>query len=80
MPGNSSVLIKKDHTYLISYYLQIYNDGFRNMNLNIIIRDLAAPCIVWLGLALSIPYVISHSLVPIFGTFFDGEWIKFNSI
>ncbi|OXA63073.1 E3 ubiquitin-protein ligase MARCH6 [Folsomia candida] len=45
---------------------RIYNDGFRNMNLNIIIRDLAAPCIVWLGLALSIPYVISHSLVPIF--------------
>ncbi|CAG7827854.1 unnamed protein product [Allacma fusca] len=45
---------------------RIYNDGVRNINLNLIIRALAAPCIERLGLALAVPYVISQSIVPIF--------------
>ncbi|ODN03068.1 E3 ubiquitin-protein ligase MARCH6 [Orchesella cincta] len=51
---------------------RIYNDGFRNINLNFIITELAAPCIVLLGLALAVPYVISQSLVPLFVTNMDS--------
>jgi len=52
---------------LFLFAAQIYNNGIRNIDLNLIIRDLAAPCIVGFGLALAIPYVISKSIVPLFG-------------
>jgi len=52
---------------------RIYNDGFRNINLNFILKELAAPCIMWLGLALAIPYVISHSIAPIFVKTFETQ-------
>ena len=54
-------------TEFMNDFFQIYNDGVRNINLNLIIRALAAPCIERLGLALAVPYVISQSIVPIFG-------------
>jgi hypothetical protein len=52
--------------FTIQFLLQIYNNGIRNINLNFIIRELAAPCIAWLGLALAMPYVMSQSIVPLF--------------
>lgn len=51
----------------VLFCLQIYNDGFRNLNLNFILCELAAPCVACLGLALATPYVISQSIVPMFG-------------
>ena len=63
--------------HLIVMLLQIYNDGVRNINLNLIIRALAAPCIERLGLALAVPYVISQSIVPIFGKIFTLDFLHF---
>ncbi|KAJ8959768.1 hypothetical protein NQ314_006197 [Rhamnusium bicolor] len=45
-----------------------YRDGIRDMNLTFIFKELAAPVIVSFGLALSVPYVIAYSFVPIFVT------------
>lgn len=42
-----------------------YRDGLRDMDLMFIMRELAAPVILCFGLALAIPYVIAHSLVPL---------------
>lgn len=42
-----------------------YRDGIRDMNLKFIFKDLAAPVIISFGLALAIPYVIAHSIVPL---------------
>lgn len=47
---------------------QAYRDGLREMDLKFIIRELAIPVISSFGLALSIPYVIAHSIMPIFFT------------
>ncbi|KAG5885923.1 hypothetical protein JTB14_010952 [Gonioctena quinquepunctata] len=43
-----------------------YRDGIRDMNLTFIFKELAAPVIICFGLALSIPYIIAYSVVPIF--------------
>lgn len=45
-----------------------YRDGIRDMQLMFIFKELAAPVIVCFGLALAIPYVLSHTFVPIFVT------------
>lgn len=45
---------------------QAYLDGLRDMDLKFIIRELATPVISCFGLALAIPYVIAHSILPIF--------------
>ncbi|XP_055687108.1 E3 ubiquitin-protein ligase MARCHF6 [Lutzomyia longipalpis] len=45
-----------------------YRDGLRDIDLKFIIRDLAAPVIMCFGLALAIPYVLAHSILPIFFT------------
>lgn len=45
---------------------QAYRDGLRDMDLKFIIRELAIPVISCFGLALSVPYVIAHSIMPIF--------------
>lgn len=47
---------------------QAYRDGLREMDLKFIIRELAIPVISTFGLALSVPYVIAHSIMPIFFT------------
>lgn len=45
---------------------QAYRDGLRDMDLRFIIRELATPVISCFGLALSVPYVIAHSIMPVF--------------
>lgn len=47
---------------------QAYRDGLREMDLRFIIRELATPVISCFGLALAVPYVIAHSIMPIFFT------------
>lgn len=47
---------------------QAYRDGLRDMNLRFIIRELGAPVITCFGLALAVPYVIAHSILPMFFT------------
>lgn len=42
-----------------------YRDGIRDMQLKFIFKELAAPVIISFGLALAVPYVIAHSLVPL---------------
>jgi E3 ubiquitin-protein ligase MARCH6 len=39
------------------------------MNLTFVLCELAIPAIVTLGLALALPYVVAHSIVPFFGEF-----------
>lgn len=43
-----------------------YTDGLRDFDLKFVMRDLAVPVVTTFGLALAIPYVIGHSLLPIF--------------
>uniref|UniRef100_A0A0A1X2Q8 E3 ubiquitin-protein ligase MARCHF6 n=1 Tax=Zeugodacus cucurbitae TaxID=28588 RepID=A0A0A1X2Q8_ZEUCU len=43
-----------------------YRDGLRDIDLKFLIRELATPVITCFGLALAIPYVIAHSILPIF--------------
>uniref|UniRef100_A0A1B0DNB3 RING-type E3 ubiquitin transferase n=1 Tax=Phlebotomus papatasi TaxID=29031 RepID=A0A1B0DNB3_PHLPP len=45
-----------------------YRDGLRDIDLKFIIKDLAAPVIMCFGLALAVPYVLAHSILPIFFT------------
>lgn len=45
-----------------------YRDGIRDIDLTFIIRDLAIPVITCFGLALAIPYVLAHSILPLFFT------------
>lgn len=48
-------------------YLQVYANGIRNIDLQFIIRKLAAPVISVLLLALCVPYVIAAGVVPAVG-------------
>ncbi|KAG1665121.1 E3 ubiquitin-protein ligase MARCH6 [Nymphon striatum] len=50
---------------------QMYQNGLRQINLSFVIRKLIIPVVICLGLALSIPYVIASSLVPLFGVSFS---------
>ncbi|XP_067642851.1 E3 ubiquitin-protein ligase MARCHF6 [Eurosta solidaginis] len=43
-----------------------YRDGLRDIDLKFLIRELATPVITCFGLALAIPYVFAHSILPIF--------------
>ncbi|KAK9881265.1 hypothetical protein WA026_015389 [Henosepilachna vigintioctopunctata] len=45
---------------------QAYRDGIRHIQLSFIIEQLALPVIVCFGLALSIPYIVAYSFVPLF--------------
>lgn len=45
---------------------QAYRDGLRDIDLKFIIRELAAPVITVFGLCLAVPYVLAHSILPIF--------------
>ena len=53
--------------------LQIYRNGIRNMNLKFIVTKVAIPVILYLSLALVVPYVFVHGIVPQFMYF--GEWV-----
>lgn len=44
------------------------HDGLREIDLKFIIRELACPVITCFGLALAIPYVLAHSIIPLFIT------------
>lgn len=43
-----------------------YRDGIRDIDLRFIIISLAIPVITCFGLSLAVPYVIAHSIMPIF--------------
>lgn len=43
-----------------------YTDGLRDFDLKFVMRDLAVPVVTTFGLALAIPYVLGHSILPIF--------------
>ena len=43
---------------------QLYEDGLRRINLSFLIPRLVIPVVTALGLALAVPYVMSHSLIP----------------
>ena len=47
----------------------MYNAGLRNMDLTFILRQLCAPVIGCLGIALSLPYIFAKSIVPAFGRY-----------
>lgn len=55
------------HWWLKRAIEQVYNDGFRNMNVGFILFKLCAPVIAALGMALALPYVISKTIVPALG-------------
>ncbi|KAI0216132.1 E3 ubiquitin-protein ligase MARCH6 [Lamellibrachia satsuma] len=52
---------------------QMYNAGLRNMDLTFILRQLCAPVIGCLGIALSLPYIFAKSIVPAFGADFETQ-------
>lgn len=45
-----------------------YRDGIRDIDLKFIIRELAIPVITCFGLSLAVPYVLAHSILPLFFT------------
>jgi E3 ubiquitin-protein ligase MARCH6 len=45
---------------------RVYRDGLRNMQLDFIVTQLAAPVISVLSLALAVPYAMAHSIAPLF--------------
>merc|ERR1712080_313324 len=44
---------------------QLYQDGLRGLNLGYLIPQLVVPAVTCLGLSLSLPYIVAHSLVPL---------------
>ncbi|XP_013100467.1 E3 ubiquitin-protein ligase MARCHF6 [Stomoxys calcitrans] len=50
-----------------------YRDGLRDIDLKFLITELAMPVITCFGLALAIPYVLAHSILPIF---FADPWVQ----
>lgn len=52
---------------MILSLLQVYANGIRNIDLQFIIRKLAAPVISVLLLSLCVPYVIAAGVVPAVG-------------
>ena len=45
---------------------RLYMDGLRGINLGFLIPKLVVPAVSVLGLSLSMPYVIGHSIAPLF--------------
>ncbi|KAL9908267.1 E3 ubiquitin-protein ligase MARCHF6 [Glossina fuscipes fuscipes] len=43
-----------------------YRDGLRDIDLKFLIEELAMPVITCFGLALAIPYILAHSILPLF--------------
>ena len=44
---------------------QLYQDGLRGLNLGYLIPQLVVPAVTCLGLALAVPYVAAHGVIPI---------------
>ena len=44
---------------------QLYLDGLRRLNLAFLIPKLVVPAVTALGLGLSLPYILAHSLLPL---------------
>ena len=44
---------------------QLYQDGLRGLNLGYLIPQLVVPAVTFLGLALALPYVVAHGVVPV---------------
>lgn len=47
---------------------RLYNAGIRNLDLKLVVTELAIPIVSTFGLILAVPYVFAHSIVPIFIT------------
>ncbi|KAH9515679.1 E3 ubiquitin-protein ligase march6 [Bulinus truncatus] len=52
---------------------RVYNDGIRNLNMKFIMVQICLPVSTCLGMALAVPYVIAHSLVPAFAVSFETQ-------
>jgi len=52
---------------------QIYQDGFRNMNVRYIYTEVVIPTVALLGMAIAVPYVTAHTILPICGTTLEEE-------
>jgi len=52
---------------------QIYQDGFRNMNVGYIYLEVVIPTVTLLGLAIAMPYVSAHTVLPVFGATLEEE-------
>ncbi|BFZ13209.1 hypothetical protein BsWGS_16248 [Bradybaena similaris] len=52
---------------------RVYNDGMRNLNMRFIMTQICMPVSTCLGLALAVPYVIAHSIVPACGVSLETE-------
>ncbi|XP_071958271.1 E3 ubiquitin-protein ligase MARCHF6-like [Antedon mediterranea] len=46
---------------------QIYQDGFRNLNLSYIVKNMLLPVVATLLLSLTLPYVIAVGILPLLG-------------
>ena len=53
----------------------IFQDGLRGLNLGYLIPELVVPAVISLGLALAVPYVVAHGIVPMI--FSDFETVIF---
>lgn len=45
---------------------RVYRDGIRDMDLRVVVGDIAAPVVTCFGLALAVPYVLAYSVAPLF--------------
>ncbi|VDO93845.1 unnamed protein product [Soboliphyme baturini] len=52
-----------------------YQEGLRNLNLKSFYSELVMPIVMALGLAISVPYVIVHSVLPVFGASLEEQVI-----
>ena len=50
---------------------QLYQDGLRGLNLSYLIPKLIVPAVTSLGLALAVPYVTAHGIVPLIFSEFE---------
>ncbi|CAG0896411.1 unnamed protein product [Cyprideis torosa] len=46
-------------------YIEVYNDGVRNLDLGLVLFGIALPVLVNLGSWLAIPYILAHSVGPL---------------
>ena len=63
--------------YLKAALERACNNGFREMDFAAIMKDIIVPIVTMFGLALSVPYIVTHSLMPIFvSNALVTVWIK----
>lgn len=54
--------------------------GFWNIDVPTLLRDLAAPLVTALGLALSLPYILVHSVMPLFVSSSRSLWLMHRNV